>query len=414
MNGIEFYCSVRGTDLVSFGILKDPNGEEIDPILDYEINAITVNGRIVFIEYNKDPMKRRPYSVCGFAREVGGFWYKSPPQILKDVQDIINAAARALVNNMGWASGPQIMIPDINRLSPSEDVTNIFVGKIWQGVTSGASATGKLVEFYQPDSRSIELGGIIDKFADLADKVIEMPAYSSGEAIGGAGRTSSGLSMLMSSSNRGIKRVVLDIDFRVFKNVIDQVVDYNLEHSDDESIKGDMNFVSEGIMALMMKEQLSEQRLKFLQATQNEWDMKVLGLDGRAKILAEAIESLESNYDDIKPTQEKIEKLLKQEEILQQQQIRENEMRIREKEALIQREAEVAQANVQVEMGKLEIQRREQDLEFKNKERELDIRAEKQSGDRLTKLRDQDIKAGKNSKQADQPVLKPGEPNATA
>ncbi len=394
LDGIEFYCSVRGSDLIDFGIVNGPDNKPINVLFDYEVNAITSSGLLVFVEYNKDELKRRPYSVCGFAREIGGFWYKSPPQILKDIQDIVNAAARAMVNNMGWSSGPQIIIPDINRLSPNEDITNIYVGKIWQGIVSGAASTNKLIEFYQPDSRSVELLRVIDEFIGMSDKVIEMPSYTYGDdKVAGAGRTSSGLSMLMSNSNRGIKRVVLDIDNKVYKNAIDQIVDYNLQNETDDSFKGDMNFVSEGVMALMMKEQLSEQRLKFLQTTANEWDMKVIGLEGRAKILSEALESLESSYDDIAPTPEKIQRLLKQEQIIEEQQIRENEMKIREKEALIQREAQIAQMEAQIEMQKLELQQREQDLEFKNKERELDIRSEKQSGDRMNKVRDQNIKA---------------------
>lgn len=418
LEGIEFSCSVRGADLISFGFTKDPDGKAIDPILDYEVNAITAaNGKLVFLAYNKDPLGRRNYSVCGFAKEIGGFWYKSPPEILKDIQDIVNAAARAMVNNLAWASGPQVIIPDVNRLAPSEDITNIYVGKIWQGVVSGSASTNKLVEFFQPESRSAELQKIISEFVSLADKIIEMPAYTYGnDNISGAGRTSSGLSMLMSSSNRGIKRVVLDVDRKIFENVITQVVDYNLDGSEDEDIKGDMNFVSEGVMALMMKEQLSEQRMKFLQTTSNEWDMKVIGLDGRAKILAEALESLESDYDDIKPTEDKIRRLLEQEKVLEEQQIRENEIKIKEKEALIAREAQLVQMQVQIEMGKLEIAKREQDLEFKNKERELDIRASKISGDHLNKMRDQDMKAGLDADAADAKALgnKPagGAPNA--
>jgi hypothetical protein len=400
---IEFYCSVRGADLISFGTLKDANGKKIDPILDYEINAITIEGKVVFLRFNTDPLKRRPYSVAGFAKEIGGFWYKAPPQLLKDVQDIVNAAARAMVNNLSWASGPQVIINDVNRLAPGEDITSIFVGKIWQGINSGNGAGSKLVEFFQPESRAAELIRVIDEFIGLADQVIEMPAYNYGsDKVSGAGRTSSGLSMLMSSSNRGIKRVVLDLDRNVFRNAISQVVDWNLENSDDDSIKGDMNFSSEGVVAMIVREQLSNQRMQFLQSTQNEFDMKVLGIDGRAKILADALETLESDYDDIKPTEAKIQRLLEREDQLQQQQIRENEMKIREQEALVEREAAVAQAEVELKMQELEVKKRAQDLEFKNKERELDIRAEKQSGDRIAKFQDQEqkrIESGQKSKE---------------
>jgi len=387
IEGIEHCCSVRGVDLIEVGMLEGPDKKPIDVFLDYEINAITVDEKIVFVEYNKDYLRRRPYSVTGFAKEIGGFWHKSPPQILKDIQDIINASARALVNNLSWSSGPQVIINDINRLAPGEDITNIFVGKIWQGISAGATPGAKLIDFFQPESRSGELMKVIGDFMSMADEVIEMPAYSSNsDNVAGAGRTSSGLSMVISSSNRGMKRVVLGVDRNVFGNVIGQLVDYNLVNSEDDNVKGDMNFSSDGVIAMMMREQLSDQRMKFLAATQNEFDMKVLGIDGRAKILADALEVLESDYDDIAPTEEKIEKLLKNEEMLQSQQLRENEIKIKEKEALVEREAAVAQAELQVKMEKLQVETRAQDLEFKNKERELDIRASKQSNDHILKM----------------------------
>ena len=54
-------------------------------------------------------------------------------------------------------------------------------------------------------------------------------------------------------------------------------------------------------------------------APNNEFDQKILGLDGRAKILSDAMESLETDYDDIAPSQEKIAALIQQQSLLQQQ-----------------------------------------------------------------------------------------------
>jgi len=388
---VEHWCSCRGQDLISFGITKDDNGQDLNAMLDYEINAITVNKKIVFVEFNKHPLRKRPYSVTGFAKEIGGFWYKSIPELIKDPQDIINASSRALVNNLAIASGPQTVIPNINNLAPGEDITQAYPFKVWQGISSAAGQ--KLVEFYQPDSRSTELISIINEFIKICDNLIEMPSYSYGsDKVAGAGRTSSGLSMLMSSSNRGMKRVILDLDRNVFENTICQIVDYNLENSDDDSIKGDMNFYSEGVISMIMKEQLSERRLNFLNSTQNEFDMKILGLDGRAKILADAIESLESDYDDILPTDEKIDALIAQEEILQRQAIEEQQLKIQEMQATAEREANLQIQEAQLEMEKLEVEKRKQDLEFKAKERELDIRAQKQASDAMDKLMEQQEK----------------------
>lgn len=414
--GVEYWCSCRGRDLIEMGIVKDAKDNPIDVFLDYEINAITASGgKIVFLAFNEDELNKRPYSVTGFAKEIGGFWYRSIPELLKDPQDIVNAATRAMVNNLGFSSGPQVIINDINKLAGGEDLDGIYPLKIWQGNGSGINNGQKLVEFFQIDSRSSEMIAVIEEFMKLADALIEMPSYTYGnDKVAGAGRTSGGLSMLMSASSRGMKRIILDLDRRIFQNVVEMTADYNLQTSEDESIKGDMNFYSEGVISLIMREQLSERRMSFLQSTQNEFDMKIIGMDGRAKILSDAIESLESDYDDILPTEEKIERLIVQEEKLQEQAIRENEIKIQEAQDLAQREEELQMQTVQLEMSKLDVERRKQDLEFKAKERELDIRAEKQNNETIEKIAGLDDSNASDEKPTEKATEKPVKEAANA
>ena len=58
----------------------------------------------------------------------------------------------------------------------------------------------------------------------LADTTLEMPAFATGpERVAGAGRTSSGLAMLMSTSNRGLKRVLLGLDRYVYQDIIEKL-----------------------------------------------------------------------------------------------------------------------------------------------------------------------------------------------
>ena len=374
LDAIEYYCFAPGRMLESYGITKDVNGKKIDPLMDYDINAITVGGTIVFVKLNDHPEQKRPYSVYGYCKEIGSFWYKSIPELIKSEQDITNAAARAMVNNLGIASGPQVVIPDTNRIPAGQDIESMHPWKIWQGTNMG-NVTAPLVDFFQPDSRSGEMLGVISQAMKLTDTTLEMPAYSYGsDKVAGAGRTATGLSMLMGSSSKGLKRVLMGLDRYVFQDIVEKLYDWNMMNNDDDKIKGDMNFMSEGIMSIIMKEQLSTARLNLLQATNNEFDMKILGLDGRAKILSDAMESLESDYDDIAPSHEKIERLIEEESILQQQKIQQNQMAIQKEQALIQRENEVAAAELQLKAQELELKATQIEINQQIDNRELDIR----------------------------------------
>ena len=374
VEAIEYWCFTPGSMLAEYGITEDAQGNELDPLMDYDINAITVGGLIVYVKLNDHPEQKRPYSVYGYSKEIGGFWFQGIPELIKNEQDITNAAARAMVNNLGIASGPQVVIPDTNRIPAGQDIESMHPWKIWQGTNMG-NVTAPLVDFFQPDSRSGEMLGVISQAMKLTDTTLEMPAYSYGsDKVAGAGRTATGLSMLMGSSSKGLKRVLMGLDRYVFQDIVEKLYDWNMMNSDDDKIKGDMNFMSEGIMSIIMKEQLSTARLNLLQATNNEFDMKILGLDGRAKILSDAMESLESDYDDIAPSHEKIERLIEEESILQQQKIQQNQMAIQKEQALIQRENEVAAAELQLKAQELELKATQIEINQQIDNRELDIR----------------------------------------
>ena len=71
----------------------------------------------------------------------------------------------------------------------------------------------------------------------LADDHSGIPSYVTGDLnVQGAGRTASGLSMLMGSAGKGIRQVVMHID-NVIKPVIHRIFLYNMRYNEDESIK---------------------------------------------------------------------------------------------------------------------------------------------------------------------------------
>lgn len=379
LEAIEYWCCVPGKMLPMYGITKDVAGKKLDPLMDYDVNAITVDGCVVFVKLNEDPMQKRPYSVYGYAKEIGGFWYQGIPELIKNEQDIANAAARAMVNNLGISSGPQVVIPDTNRIPAGQDIGSMHPWKIWQGTNMG-NTTAPLVDFFQPDSRSNEMLGVITQAFKITDTTLEMPAYSyGGDKVAGAGRTATGLSMLMGSSSKGLKRILMGLDRYIFQTIVERLYDWNMMNSEDDLIKGDMQFMSEGIMSMIMKEQLSTARLNLLNATNNEFDMKILGLEGRSKILSDALESLESDYEDIAPSQEKIERLIQEETILQQQAIQENQIRMQREQAIMERENQVAMAELQMKAQELDLKAQKISLDNATDNKELDIRAAKQS-----------------------------------
>ena len=72
--------------------------------------------------------RRKPYAKTSFIKSPGAFWGKGIPEIIEDVQNVCNAATRALVNNMGISSGPQVEV-NLERIPPNETSLNFIRGK---------------------------------------------------------------------------------------------------------------------------------------------------------------------------------------------------------------------------------------------------------------------------------------------
>lgn len=79
----------------------------------------------------------------------------------------------------------------------------MYPWKIWQYSDDGYGTAGALqpIAFFQPSSHAQELMQIYQQFSLMADEHTGIPRYMTGDsATGGAGRTASGLSMLMSNA----------------------------------------------------------------------------------------------------------------------------------------------------------------------------------------------------------------------
>jgi len=303
-DALEFWGAVSGQDLIDFGLDAD---EVPDTAKMYDACVWLVGRWVIKATLNYDPLGQNPYHMTSAVKRPGALWGVSYPELIEDVQAMCNAAARALANNMGLASGPQVEV-SVDRLAEGEKVTKVYPWKIWQTVSDPLGSGQAAVRFNQPDDRSGALLGVYGQFARMADEQSGIPAYVYGDgAVGGAGRTASGLSMLMGSAGKGIRQTIMHIDFDVIGPIVRAQYNWNMQYIDDPSIKGDCEVVPRGAVTLANREQLNVRRVEFLQATANPIDSQIVGPMGRAAILREVAKGLSMPVDDIVPTNESLE-----------------------------------------------------------------------------------------------------------
>lgn len=297
MDALEFYGPVPGKHLIEWGV-KDP--EVNDPEKSYNVNLWMIGRHVIKATINPDPLGKKPYRKGCYEEIPGAFWGNSIPDLIRDVQDMCNGTSRALANNMAISSGPQVAV-NVTRMPPGASVTQLYPWKVHQFESDPLGSTAPPIEFFQPTSNAQELIGVFTFFSSLADEYSGLPKYMTGDSsVGGAGRTSSGLSMLMGNANKLMKSVMSSID-RIITDVLEKLHQHLMTHEFDRfpELEGDIRIVARGATSVMAREQLAMRRSEFLAATSNPIDMQIMGPDGRAYMLREQAKGLELDTDRI-------------------------------------------------------------------------------------------------------------------
>ena len=302
IDSIELSGSLLGQMLIDFGMSPD---EIEDPMDEYSVSVEVIGNFVIRALVNPDPAGKSDYFKACWQGVPGSFWGTALPETLADCQDTCNAAARALINNLGMASGPLVWVEQ-DRLAAGQNVNNIHPWKVFQS-NSSSSGSSPGIGFFQPQSNSGELMSVYERFNRYADDITGMPAYAHGSDSGaGAAKTKGGLAMLMNAASKTMKHVVRTIDINIIEPVVEKCYNYLMLNSEDEDIKGDLRPKARGSESLMHKEESQMRQQELLAITGNEFDMGIIGKEGRREMLSEVFKTGDIPVDRILPTREEM------------------------------------------------------------------------------------------------------------
>lgn len=313
ITAIEAWQLVSGKLLKDKGVTHDLDDNPLSDLKVYESNVIVVGNQVIFAALNPDVEGKRPYAKTSADKKPGSFWGQGIPRIMREDQMLVNATIRSLCVDMAATTGFQTIINDMARVPPGEKVTEAYPGKLWAFLKSayGGNTSEKPLDFWQPASIAAALIRVFETFEPKIDNKTGIPRYAMGSPdTSAAGRTSSGLRMLMTNSARGVKVVLANIDSDIFRRILYKMFHYNMRYSNDESIKGDVIVQCTGMMAAIVNEQMSDKVLAFLNATNNPMDAQIVGLKERANGLREYAKQLQLPKDALVKSEDAIDKML--------------------------------------------------------------------------------------------------------
>lgn len=319
IDALEYHGNVQGHMLISQGM--DP-ALIPDPDRDYSVQSWVVGRWTIKTQLNPSPRQRVPYFITSFEKVPGTVIGHGLPDILEDVQEASNATLRALVNNMSLASGPQVVV-NTDCLAPTTNADELYPWKRWRVQNDPLGNNQAPISFFQPQSNAQELLQVFTALNNLGDDLSAIPRYITGESLsGGAGRTASGLSMLMGNSQKVLQTVAANVDTDVLRPLLSAIYDMIMLTDTSGLLTGNEQVTVNGVHVTVQKETERQKQLQFLQITANPEDSQIVGPLGRARVLRALAIGL-GLPDDIVPDDETMQQQIKaqQQQAAQQQQI---------------------------------------------------------------------------------------------
>jgi len=316
---LEYTGNVQGRMLLEYGM-----EEKLipDPLRDYYVQVWLIGNYVIKAQLAPSPRKRHPYYITSFEKVPGTPVGNGLPDILNDVQEAGNATLRALINNLSISSGPQVIVND-DRLAPDEDGEDLYPWKRWhvQSDPMGGNSGQKPIDFFQPNSNSQELLFVYQQFVNMADELSAIPKYLSGSGTtGGAGRTASGLAMLMGNASKILQTVAANIDRDVLDPLLSALYDMVMLTDQSGILTGEEKVRVLGVSVAVQKETQRARQLEFLQITANPVDAQIVGPKGRAAILRNVASTIGLPGEEIVPSEDELDVQQKMAQALAQQQ----------------------------------------------------------------------------------------------
>ena len=312
LEGIRCFASVRGSDLIDFGVTKNRDGKAIQFAEFYQVETIVIGGFVVYCRI-LDNRIGRPIAKGVFYELPGSWWGESIAEKVAMCQNVMNNSIKALMQNMSAASGPMYWMRDVSTYCDKDGSgLKIRPHKLFAFQNSYNNNSGTPMGVIQVPSNASELLAVWEKMKTQADDDSGIPAYTYGQASGNSGamRTAQGLAIFTEAASRGMKMVISTTDRLVTRAIVKKTADYILLYDDNLELKGDCEVLPAGVMGKILRAQQDQQRLQLLNmVTSNQFLLQMCGAKGVMALLRPSIQDVNINPDDVLPSAERIREL---------------------------------------------------------------------------------------------------------
>lgn len=284
---LEYWGYVNSADLIEAGV--DIDEETLGP--EVAVNIWLLGPIIIKAVVSGIDGVEIPYHVYYYEKDDTSIFGEGIPTIMRDVQKLFNASVRAMLDNAAIAAGP-IIEANTDLLDTSEDPRDIYPFRVFARDGMGMEAASPAIRVYNVTSYTGEYMNMINFFLNSADDITTIPRFMYGDSnqVQGAGKTATGLSMLMGAANVTLKEQIKNFDDGITKPFIKALYHWNMEFNPKEHVKGDFSITAVGSSSLIAREVRMESLMQFLNYTNNPTDLMYTNRGNVLKEMAKAMD----------------------------------------------------------------------------------------------------------------------------
>lgn len=281
---LEYWGYVDAYMLERLGVKVPDNMKGIQEL---KANVWILGNRVIKAVLDPLESDRWPYYLFYYDKDETSIFGEGIPSIMSDIQELMNASFRAMLDNAAISAGPQIEA-NLDLLGPDEDPSEFYPFKVWLRTGTGVESQHPAIRVHQLPSYTNEFIAMSNVIERYGDEITTIPKFLHGggtQGIGGAGRTMGGMSMMMGNANISIKDQVKNFDDGITRPFISAMYDWNMQFNDKPEIKGDFDVMARGTSSLIAKEVYTESLMNFAAITNNPVDQQfIMRRDMLAKI----------------------------------------------------------------------------------------------------------------------------------
>ena len=253
---------VAGLSAMSVKVGEKDSDEDLLPAVVTLVNETPIKAFI-----NPLDTGEFPYDVMPWQGMADSPWGTGVARQGRTPQDMLNASARALMDNAGLSSGPMVILRQ-GAIIPADNKWEITARKVWYATEqSDVRSVADAFTSINIPMVETELSNIIQ----LAYKMMEDAtgiAYILQGQQGSAPDTVGGMELLHRNASAILRRMARVFDERVTEPHIRRYYEWLLLHGPDEA-KGDMKIEAIGSTALVEREIQAMEAVQMLQLSLN-------------------------------------------------------------------------------------------------------------------------------------------------